>query len=89
MTQSHKDEHSSPDSESPDTSIDSSSSTPSTSFSNSTISLISISATYSADDSIAGKNDSLASVTSKEVSSETDEEVMHTILQEQQIACNH
>ena len=79
--------HSLPDSQSPDTSIDSSSSTPSTSFSDSTSSLISISATDSLDDdSITGKNNSLPSTTSTEISTETDEEAMHTMPQEQQTA---
>ena len=79
--------HSLPDDlQSPDTAIDSSSSTPSTSFSDSTSSLISISATDSPDDSISGKNDSLASTTLTEISTETDKEAMHTMLQEQQRA---
>ena len=48
--------------------------------------MISISATDSLDDSITGKNDSLPSTTSTEISTETDEEAMHTMPQEQQTA---
>ena len=67
VTLINKDEHSIPDSQSPDTSIEDtfsiSSSTPSTSFNdstNSSSSLISISVTDSPDDSISGRDDSLA-----------------------------
>ena len=88
-----KDKHSLPDLRSPDASIEDtfsiSSSTPSTSFNdstNSSSSLISISVTDSPDDSISGRDDSLASTASTKISTETDEETMHTVLQEQQTA---